>query len=114
MSNERRQAPSRAVIHRQKIGNYGSTEYRHHLECGHIETRKRRLPSPVKCVSCSASTYNPQDEYEMELLRFKLAAKLHVSPDEVTIVASELNGTLELRKAQVSLTPSAVRRLIRR
>lgn len=46
-------APQRAVIDIERSGEWGKVEYRHRLECGHTEIRKRIMPTKkIACTSC--------------------------------------------------------------
>ena len=49
----RKAAPRRAIIEIVKTGSWGRVEYRHRLECGHTEVRKRASTAPsISCVWC--------------------------------------------------------------
>ena len=49
----RKAAPRRAVIEIVKTGSWGRVEYRHRLECGHTEVRKRASSAPaISCMWC--------------------------------------------------------------
>lgn len=47
----RKAAPRRAILEIIKSGSWGRVEYRHRLECGHTEVRKRASSAPV--ISCT-------------------------------------------------------------
>ena len=49
----RKQAPRRDVVDVVRIGDWGEVTYRHRLECGHVEVRKRPAKSDqMACESC--------------------------------------------------------------
>ena len=47
----RKAAPRRTILEIIKSGSWGRVEYRHRLECGHTEVRKRASSAPV--ISCT-------------------------------------------------------------
>lgn len=49
----RKKAPKRDVVEITRSGEWGNVVYRHLLDCGHIETRKRVAPSSqMACTWC--------------------------------------------------------------
>lgn len=49
----RKAAPRRAIVEIVKTGSWGRVEYRHRLECGHTEVRKRQSTAPaISCLWC--------------------------------------------------------------
>ncbi len=49
----RKAAPRRAIVEIVKTGSWGRVEYRHRLECGHTEVRKRASSAPaISCLWC--------------------------------------------------------------
>jgi hypothetical protein len=123
----RRSAPRRRVTDIWKTGDYGTSLWHHKLECGHIETRKRRRPAEfIGCVRCEAGDSIRRDvplpeedilvnqvaslDTEAAILRAKLAGALRVSPDSVTVqvLGDRVAGAL------VFLDPSQVAEVINR
>jgi len=49
----RKQAPRRDVVDVVRVGGWGEVTYRHRLDCGHVEIRKRPAKSDqIACESC--------------------------------------------------------------
>jgi len=106
-------------------GIYGASLWHHRLDCGHIESRKRRAPaSAIGCVRCEAGEVLraaaplPEDvplvdatatlDTEAAVLRAKVASALGVSIDSVTVRVS-LN---QVQGALVFLDPSQIRAVL--
>lgn len=109
----RRSAPRRRVTDIWKTGDYGTSLWHHKLECGHIETRKRRRPAEfIGCVRCEVreavgrDVPLPEDDVvvnqiasldtEAAVLRARLAGALEVSLESVTvqIIGDRVAGAL--------------------
>jgi len=45
---------SRRIVSAWKTGGYGTTMWHHELSCGHVHSRRRRMPADavVDCVEC--------------------------------------------------------------
>jgi hypothetical protein len=53
----RRSAPRRRVVRVWRTGEYATTLWHHELDCGHLESRKRRAPAAqIGCLRCEAGT----------------------------------------------------------
>ena len=89
-------APRRQVLRWERTGNsYGTTWWNHHLECGHIERRKRHSPTAmIGCLACAANQILDQPNIDatdlwatVELagahLVAELASALRVPPDAI-------------------------------
>ena len=123
----RRSAPRRRVTDIWKTGDYGTSLWHHKLECGHVETRKRRRPTEwVGCVRCEAETAIRRDvplpeedviinraaslETDAAVLRAKLAGAFGLTPDSVTV---QISGD-RIAGALVFLDPSQVKEVLNR
>jgi hypothetical protein len=139
MTTEHRKSPRRSVERIERIGNWGTVKYHHHLECGHIEIRPRASTAPkIACVWCLKATErdaewkNPgaidknsvisldydldmgQDEIRIEGTRAALSRELSIPPDAIDIVAVDAGGTLEIQSALVFLSSDDVKRITKR
>ena len=93
----RRSAPRRAVEEVWRTGDYATTLWHHRLECGHVESRKRRAPATeIGCLRCeAASEVDVQAmklvdvfrelELDTAVLRARIAAGVTVPPDAVIL-----------------------------
>lgn len=54
MATGRTSAPKLAVTRVDRIGPWGSVSYHHHLECGHVEVRRRcsKVGDKIACTRC--------------------------------------------------------------
>jgi len=62
----RKAAPRRAVIEIVKTGSWGRIEYRHRLDCGHTEVRKRA--SATQVMSCTWCVVAERKDSELRTL----------------------------------------------
>ena len=129
-------APRKEIVRIEKTGSWGQVEWLHHLECGHIESRKRKSSTKVlACTSCVLADRQKEQFVELsrvagdvELLdelgsklavgertvaqiRAALAARFAVPDDAVEVVVDDDSGTLEVSYAVVLLTLDEIRRL---
>lgn len=53
--SERRRAPKRRVVDVRRVGTYPNVTWQHSLDCGHVESRKRKAPAErIGCPTCLA------------------------------------------------------------
>ena len=132
----RKAAPRREVVEVIREGDWGDVTYRHRLQCGHSEVRKRPAKSDVMaCESCLlAKHYQPQaesavtpaepelffDPFEAEMafvegeagrIRAGIAARLNVPLDAVDVVVGQVDGRMGVQSAMVFLDASQARAL---
>ncbi|MFM9052455.1 MAG: hypothetical protein ACKOKF_09120 [Bacteroidota bacterium] len=134
MTTERRKAPRRQISRIDKVGSWGNVLYHHHLECGHVEIRKRTAPAPqIACAWClranekdkeikrlirpadiSISENNiVDDEIKIEQARAAIASRFAVPLDAVDISSEDYAGQLIIRGATIYLSPEDVDRINR-
>lgn len=126
----RRKGPRRRIQEIVRTGRYGNVEYRHLLECDHVEVRKRASRAPeIACGQCVAGEPMPRrvgDEEVTESLdsslatteervawiRATIARRLLVDADAVDVRLGSGSGGLEIVGATVYLTGQEAERLI--
>lgn len=133
MTTEHRKAPRRAVLHINRVGEWGNVQYHHVLSCGHIEKRPRASRSPqIACAWCLRSDKKEQEmaalvsprkidlpedsematiETEVMMAQASLASHLGVPLEAVDVVTKDDGGILRVRYATVFLTERDVRRI---
>lgn len=136
MTTEHRRAPRRKIERIDKSGSWGKVEYRHHLSCGHIETRKRAAPTDeIACAWClraeqkdkeikslvgakppillTAESEFVDDEIAIEKARATIAARFGIPVDAVDVASEDFNGRLVIRSATIYLSALDVDKLTR-
>lgn len=136
MTTEHRRAPRRKIVSIDKSGSWGNVEYRHHLSCGHIETRKRQAPTgEIACAWCLRAEIKDKeikslvgaqpkpllgidsefadDELAIERTRATIAARFGVPGDAVDIASEDINGRLVIKSATIYLSARDVDKLTR-
>lgn len=118
-------APRREVQRLERTGNsYGTTWWNHHLDCGHIERRKRRSPAPtIGCLACAANRMLDEPATDVtELwatveiagahLVAEVASALRVPPDAIRPDIRMSDGNPVLHGAVVTLGTDDLNRLL--
>jgi hypothetical protein len=136
MTTEHRRAPRKKITQIHKSGSWGKVEYHHHLECGHIEVRKRSAPTgEIACAWCLRAEVRDKeikalvgakpvallpidsefadDELTIERTRATIAARFGVPVDAVDITSGDFNGRLVVRSATIYLSATDVDKLTR-
>ena len=123
-----RSAPRRKVLEITKSGNWGEVVYRHRMECGHTDDRKRPAKAEeIGCTLCEVAR-KPQPtplididfgythDFQAELawidgvagrIKAGLAARLKIDMEQISVV---VNGT-EIGHAVIWLDHEATLRL---
>lgn len=133
MEVNNRKAPRRTVLWIDKTGSWGNYTYRHGLECGHVEVRKRASSAPkIACPACVRAEAKgnelrsliatPQrqvlvevddiialeDDHLVEVeagrLRGALATTLGVSQEAIDVVMADVDGRLTVASVVVFLS----------
>ncbi len=122
-------APRRQVLEVSRTGDWGEVRYRHRLECGHVEVRRR--PSSSETIACSScmtegrlrdkvafmqgiddSIPDEQDRLSYEFavvesnavrVRGAIAAKLGIPLDCVDVLVSDFGGKMSIASATVHM-----------
>lgn len=134
----RKKAPRRQVVDVVRTGSWGRVVYEHKLDCGHVESRKRKAASStLSCAGCVLAeqkdaelSLQPRrvadDETILDLLGSRLAvsekdaaqmkaaliAKLNVPQEAVDMVLDDDEGTLQLSYAVILLSADEVMRML--
>lgn len=121
----RYRAPRRSVVRAERTGNsYGTTWWHHHLECGHIERRKRRAPAPsVGCLACAANQLLDGNSTEVgdlwatvevagAHLVAEVASALRIPPEAIRPDIRMTGGDPVLHGAVVTLSANDLNRLL--
>jgi hypothetical protein len=96
-------APQRAVIDVERTGGWGAVEYRHRLECGHTEVRKRIMPT--KKIACTSCVLAGQMDDRVSDIAVR-SAKIIDPMDVMDIVGDDLYGfanEVDISKAQAAI-----------
>jgi hypothetical protein len=138
----RKAAPRRRIERIDRTGSWGRVEYEHHLDCGHVERRKRAAStSEMACIGCvlaekhqtnlAKQVDKPEfDEYssildqlahqvamserEAAVIKAALVSTFGVQPEAVDVVLEDNDGTLNLSYAVVLLSADEVRSILSR
>lgn len=104
MMNEqvnKKKAPQSRIVKIDKTGQWGAIEYKHHLECGHIESRKR--PMRTKTIACTYCVVaSEMNSINTELVNAKKTASLISSLDVADIIDDDhvYMSEINISKAQ--------------
>lgn len=93
-------APQRLVVDIEKTGQWGAVEYRHRLECGHTEIRKRVMPT--KRLACSGCVLAGQITDRVAPIQGR-SVKIIDPMDAADIMGDDLYGfanEIDISKAQ--------------
>lgn len=93
-------APQRSVIDIERTGQWGAVEYRHRLECGHTEIRKRIMPT--KKLACTACVLANQIDDRLAPIQSR-SVKILDPMDATDIIGDDLYGfsnEVDISKAQ--------------
>jgi len=93
-------APQRAVIDVERTGQWGAVEYRHRLECGHTEVRKRIMPT--KKIACTACVLAGQIDDRVAPIQSR-TVKIIEPMDAADIIGDDpygFAGEVDISKAQ--------------
>lgn len=82
-------APQRAVVDIERTGQWGAVEYRHRLECGHTEIRKRIMPT--KKIACTACVLAGQIDDRLAPIQTR-SVKILDPMDAADIIGDDLYG----------------------
>lgn len=130
-------APRKEVVRIEKTGSWGQVEWLHHLECGHVESRKRKSTTTVlACTSCVLADRHKQNVAELsseaddielfdELgsklaigersvaqIRAELASRLSVPLDSIAVGVDDDSGEMNVSYAVILLTLDEIQRVI--
>jgi hypothetical protein len=99
----KKKAPQRLVVDIERVGNWGKVEYRHRLECGHVEIRKRQMPTPrLSCVACVLAAQMGDRVSEIAIKSAKIIEPMEVGdilPEDSYVVS----GEIDISKAQAAI-----------
>lgn len=102
-SVNKKTAPQREVIDVERTGSWGAVEYRHRLECGHTEVRKRIMPTKkIACPSCVLAGQMGDRVAQMATRSAKIIEPMDVSD----IIGDDLYGftnEVDISKAQAAI-----------
>lgn len=93
-------APQRAVLDVERTGQWGAVEYRHRLECGHTEIRKRIMPT--KKIACTACVLAEQIDDRVAPIQGR-SVKIIEPMDAADIIGEDsygFAGEIDISKAQ--------------
>jgi hypothetical protein len=93
-------APQRLVVDIERTGQWGAVEYRHRLECGHTEIRKRVMPT--KRIACSDCVLAEQITDRVAPIQGR-SVKIIDPMDAADIIGDDLYGfanEVDISKAQ--------------
>lgn len=134
----RKAAPRRQVVQIERVGSWGRVEYLHHLECGHISSRKRAATTDVlACDGCVLAQQHEENlrkqddhgavndeiwdalgsqiaisEREAALIKAALVAQFGVPAEAVDVVLGDDDGVMRLQYAVILLSADEVRALL--
>lgn len=115
-----------------RTAGYGTTRYYHHLDCGHIEVRRRPAPAPtIGCLRCGEDvelqrlltdledapeipelvSMEASIEIEVARLRAGLASLLSVDVEDVSMQVSADGSTTRLQGAYVWVSADSLKAL---
>jgi hypothetical protein len=99
----KKKAPQKLVVDIERVGNWGKVEYRHRLECGHVEVRKRQMPTPkLSCVACTLASQMDDRVSEIAIRSAKIIEPMEVGdilPEDSYAIA----GEVDISKAQAAI-----------
>lgn len=99
-SVNKKTAPQRAVLEVERTGGWGKVEYRHRLECGHTEVRKRIMPT--KKIACTSCVLAGQMDERVAVIQGR-SVKIIDPMDAAEIIGEDLYGfdsEVDISKAQ--------------
>lgn len=112
----RRRAPKRLVMQVRRVGTYPGVQWKHWLECGHVEARKRKAPAErIGCTTCLNRTTDevevmPDLERERVTVEAKLDGmmgeivnKLGLRVDNVHVEVQGVDGQAQVTGATIRL-----------
>lgn len=127
MATDRASAPKLAVTRVDRVGPWGSVNYHHVLECGHIEVRRRcaKIGDRIACTTCqdvverrtaladlvtTSQVFQSDEEVAAEMtqearIRANVAALLSIPADTIDVALHPA------RRVTIFLSPQEVARL---
>lgn len=121
--SDRNKAPRRSVLSVSHVSGYGTTWWKHRLECGHVEERKRKaVSSRIGCSACIAAERGlarqlvelmslPDEgqtfaddvvvEFEASRVAAEIASRLKISVEMVDVQITSTGGGLKISGVRV-------------